>query len=51
MRDAITEEFDYFADRVLRVAPIHPDGDHALVDMRTLEAIYEAAETGTAVSV
>jgi xylose dehydrogenase (NAD/NADP) len=51
MRDEMTEEFDYFADRVLRGAPIHPDGDHALIDMRALEAIYEAAETGTAVSV
>ena len=51
MRDEMTEEFDYFADRVLRDAPIHPDGDHALVDMRALEAIYDAAETGTTVSV
>ncbi|EMA58422.1 D-xylose 1-dehydrogenase Gfo6 [Halorubrum lipolyticum] len=51
MRDEMTEEFDYFADRVLREAAIGPDGDHALVDMRALEAIYEAAETGTAVSV
>ncbi|WP_123620498.1 D-xylose 1-dehydrogenase Gfo6 [Halorubrum sp. CSM-61] len=50
MRDEMTEEFDYFADRVLRDAPIGPDGDHALVDMRALEAIYEAAETGTTVS-
>ncbi|WP_434521132.1 D-xylose 1-dehydrogenase Gfo6 [Halorubrum sp. AS12] len=51
MRDEMTEEFDYFADRVLREAPIYPDGDHALVDMRALEAIYEAAETETTVSV
>ncbi|WP_283402035.1 D-xylose 1-dehydrogenase Gfo6 [Halorubrum sp. DM2] len=51
MRDEMTEEFDYFADRVLREAPIGPDGDHALVDMRTLEAIYDAAETGDTVRV
>jgi xylose dehydrogenase (NAD/NADP) len=49
--DEMTEEFDYFADRVLGEGSILPDGDHALVDMRTLEAIYEAAETGETVSV
>ncbi|QLK26344.1 Gfo/Idh/MocA family oxidoreductase [Natrinema zhouii] len=49
--DEMTEEFDYFADRVLRGEPISPDGDHALVDMRALAAIYEAAETGSEVSV
>ncbi|GAB7011723.1 D-xylose 1-dehydrogenase Gfo6 [Halorubrum trueperi] len=49
--DEMTEEFDYFADRVLRDAPIHPDGEHALVDMRALEAVYAAAETGDTVPV
>ncbi|SDN23447.1 xylose dehydrogenase (NAD/NADP) [Halogranum gelatinilyticum] len=44
--DEMTEEFDYFADHVLREEPLTPDGDHALVDMRALAAIYEAAETG-----
>lgn len=47
----MTEEFDYFADRVLREEPISPDGEHALVDMQTLAAVYEAAETGREVSV
>jgi xylose dehydrogenase (NAD/NADP) len=51
MRDEMTEEFDYFADRVLREASIGPDGKHALVDMWTLKAIYDAAENGTAISV
>ncbi|MFC6725921.1 D-xylose 1-dehydrogenase Gfo6, partial [Halobium palmae] len=49
--DEMTEEFDYFADRVLRDAPILPDGEHGLVDMRTLAAVYEAAETGGTVAV
>ena len=49
--DEMTEEFDYFADRVIRGEPLSPDGEHALVDMRTLAAIYEAAETGEEASV
>ena len=51
MGDEMTEEFDYFADRVLRDVAPSPDGDHALVDMRALAAIYEAAETGETVTV
>ncbi|NHN60726.1 MULTISPECIES: D-xylose 1-dehydrogenase Gfo6 [Halorussus] len=51
MGDEMTEEFDYFADRVLREVPPSPDGEHALVDMRALGAIYEAAETGETVAV
>jgi xylose dehydrogenase (NAD/NADP) len=49
--DEMTEEFDYFADRVIRGEQPSPDGEHALVDMRTLAAIYEAAETGEEASV
>ncbi|WP_423746866.1 D-xylose 1-dehydrogenase Gfo6 (plasmid) [Haladaptatus sp. SPP-AMP-3] len=49
--DEMTEEFDYFADRVVRGVKPTPDGEHALVDMRTLAAIYEAAETERWVSV
>jgi D-xylose 1-dehydrogenase (NADP+, D-xylono-1,4-lactone-forming) len=49
--DEMTEEFDYFADRIIRGVEPTPDGDHALVDMRTLAAIYEAAETKTQVTV
>lgn len=40
------EEFEYFADRVITGRPIYPDGSHALVDMETIAAIHEAAETG-----
>ena len=49
--DEMTEEFDYFADHVLRGKPLAPDGDHGLVDMRTLAAVYRAAETGEEVRV
>ncbi|WP_435076784.1 D-xylose 1-dehydrogenase Gfo6 [Halococcus sp. AFM35] len=49
-RSQMTEEFDYFADRVLSETEPHPDGEHGLVDMRALEAIYEAAESDATVS-
>lgn len=41
--DQMTEEFDYFADRLLTGAEIGPDGAHGLVDLRVIEAIYDAA--------
>lgn len=44
--DQMTEEFDYFADRVLSGGTILPDGDHALVDMAVAEAIYESGDVG-----
>lgn len=47
----MTEEFDYFADRVLSEQPIGPDGDHGLCDMRTIAAIHRAAETGRPVEI
>jgi xylose dehydrogenase (NAD/NADP) len=42
----MTEEFDYFADCLLTGRDPHPDGEHGLVDIRTIEAVYESAETG-----
>lgn len=48
--DQMLEEFDYFADRVRGNAPLYPDGEHGLVDMVTMEAIYEAAADQTWVS-
>jgi len=51
MGSEMTEEFDYFADRVLREEPIGPDGEHGLLDMRAIKAIYDAAETGERVTV
>lgn len=47
----MTEEFDYFASRLLSDSDPAPDGDHALVDMRAMDAIYAAAERGTDVAV
>lgn len=49
-RSQMTEEFDYFADRLLSETDPHPDGEHGLVDMRAIEAIYEAAESDSTVS-
>ncbi|WP_122088693.1 D-xylose 1-dehydrogenase Gfo6 [Halalkalicoccus subterraneus] len=46
----MTEEFDYFADRLLSKAPIYADGEHGLYDMRILEALYESASEGTTVT-
>jgi xylose dehydrogenase (NAD/NADP) len=40
----MTEEFDYFAHCLLTESRPHPDGDHALVDMQVLDAIYTAAD-------
>ena len=42
----MTEEFDYFASRLLTGEDPYPDGHHALTDLRTIEAIYESAEIG-----
>lgn len=41
--NAIREEFDYFALRVLTEGEIEPDGHHGLVDMEAIEEIYDAA--------
>lgn len=40
------EEFDYFAHCVLAGEEPYANGEHGLVDMRTIAAIYEAARTG-----
>jgi xylose dehydrogenase (NAD/NADP) len=42
----MTEEFDYFASRLLRGEEPYPDGYHALTDLQAIEAIYESTETG-----
>ena len=42
----MVEVFDFFADRVLTGTEDYPNGDHGLVDMRTMEAIYDAASSG-----
>lgn len=47
----MTELFDYFADRLLTGAEVHPDGEHGLLDMKAIRAIHEAAESGEVVDV
>ena len=49
-RDQMREEFDYFAHQVRTGGEIRPDGEHGLVDVETIEAVYESVETGSAVS-
>jgi xylose dehydrogenase (NAD/NADP) len=44
--DQMCEEFDYFADCLLSGRTPEGDGHHGLVDMRVLDAIYEAADRG-----
>jgi xylose dehydrogenase (NAD/NADP) len=46
----MTEEFDYFADRLLSGRAVYADGEHGLHDMRVLEAIHESEETGATVT-
>ncbi|MFA1610840.1 D-xylose 1-dehydrogenase Gfo6 [Halobellus rubicundus] len=46
----IEEEFAYFGHQLLAEEPFYPDGDHALGDMRVLDALYESAEMGRAVA-
>ena len=40
------EEFDYFANHLLRGAAFEPDGEMGVADMRVVDALYESAETG-----
>jgi len=42
--DQMREEFDYFADRLRAGRPVGPDGEHGLVDVAAMEAVYEAAD-------
>ena len=46
----IEEEFAYFGHQLLADETFHPDGEHALTDMRALDGIYESAETGRPVA-
>ncbi|MFB6296496.1 MAG: D-xylose 1-dehydrogenase Gfo6 [Halobacteriales archaeon] len=48
--DQMEEEFDYFANCLQRGNEPHPDGHHGLVDLRTIEALYESAERGERVT-
>ncbi|MFC7138969.1 D-xylose 1-dehydrogenase Gfo6 [Halosimplex aquaticum] len=44
--DQMHEEFEYFANYLQRGLDPEPDGEHGLVDMRAIEALYESAESG-----
>jgi len=46
----IEAEFAYFGHQLLADEPFYPDGEHALGDMRALDALYESAETGRPVA-
>ncbi len=48
--DEVREEFDYFAHCVLAGADCEIDGEAGYVDLRIVDAAYEAAETGERVS-
>lgn len=49
--DQMEAEFDHFANYLLDERDPHPDGRHGLVDMRAIEATYEAAERGETVRI
>ena len=42
----LEEEFAYFGHHLLTNTDFLPDGEHALTDMRVLDAVYESAATG-----
>ncbi|WP_435346744.1 D-xylose 1-dehydrogenase Gfo6 [Haloarchaeobius sp. HRN-SO-5] len=42
----MAELFAYFSDRVLGEQPIHADGEHGLVDIEVVEAVYESGADG-----
>jgi len=42
--------FEYFGDHLLTGTPILGNGEHALVDQRAIDAVYEAAERGERVT-
>mgnify|MGYP000082387678 FL=1 len=44
--DQMREEFDYFANRLQHGEDPEPDGEHGMVDMRAIRALYESAEQG-----
>jgi len=44
--DQMREEFDYFANRLQRGLSPEPDGEHSMVDMHAIRALYESAESG-----
>ncbi|MFB6152906.1 MAG: D-xylose 1-dehydrogenase Gfo6 [Halodesulfurarchaeum sp.] len=39
----LEEEFAYFGHQLLEESQMYPNGDHALIDMRVLSAVYDSA--------
>jgi glucose-fructose oxidoreductase len=50
-RDQFAPELLYFSDCILENREPEPSGEEGLQDVRIVEALYESAETGKAVSV
>jgi predicted dehydrogenase len=50
-RDQFAPELLYFSDCVLKDRQPEPSGEEGLQDVRIVEALYESAETGKAVSI
>jgi xylose dehydrogenase (NAD/NADP) len=46
----ITEQFAYFATKILTGEAPEPDGSHGLTDMEVMTGIYEAADTNAQVT-
>jgi xylose dehydrogenase (NAD/NADP) len=44
--DQMLEEFDYFAHQIATGSDVYADGEHGLVDMRAMTAIYESEAEG-----
>jgi predicted dehydrogenase len=49
--DQMQEEVAFFADSLRDGRPFEADAEHGLVDMRAIEAVYEAAERGERVGI
>ena len=50
-RDQFAPELLYFSDCILKNREPEPSGDEGMQDVRIVEALYESAETGKAVSI
>ncbi|WP_135822152.1 D-xylose 1-dehydrogenase Gfo6 [Halostella litorea] len=47
--DQMEEEFEYFSHCLLAGEEPYPDGEHGLVDIEAIKAVYEASESGETV--
>jgi len=50
-RDQFAPEFLYFSDCILKDREPEPSGEEGMQDVRIVEALYESAETGKAVTI